>query len=159
MPDKWRCERPAEEMGYEAASRGGQPLGRRLLELYRRTRDALVVGLLLCCAGPAPPADAAIVIREFPIPGHRTGPGITTGPDGALWYTEFFRSSKIGRMTTLGVPSSTSPRRTAVQSASPSTRRALCGSPSSMTTGSSGSPRHLGSLLSRPNFQRSRGGE
>jgi len=42
----------------------------------------------------------AQVITEFPASG---GPGgITAGPDGALWFTEFV-GNKIGRMTTAGV--------------------------------------------------------
>jgi len=47
------------------------------------------------------------VISEFPIPtapgGQTSAPkGITAGPDGALWFTEFL-GHKIGRITTAGV--------------------------------------------------------
>lgn len=43
------------------------------------------------------------VITEFPVPTVDSFPdGITTGPDGALWFTEN-RGQKIGRITTAGV--------------------------------------------------------
>jgi len=39
----------------------------------------------------------------FPVPS--TATGITTGPDGNLWFTMFY-GNKIGRMTTAGVVTS-----------------------------------------------------
>ena len=42
-------------------------------------------------------------ITEYPIPTADSTPrGITTGPDGRLWFTEYF-GNKIGRITTAGV--------------------------------------------------------
>jgi streptogramin lyase len=42
------------------------------------------------------------VVSEFPIPTASSGPDfITTGPDGALWFTEF-GANQIGRITTAG---------------------------------------------------------
>ena len=45
------------------------------------------------------------MFTEFPIPTAGSGPtGITTGPDGALWFTETrLAGNKIGRITTAGV--------------------------------------------------------
>ena len=45
---------------------GGRPLARRLVQPFQRTRGALGVGLLLCCAGLARLAGAA-TITEFPL--------------------------------------------------------------------------------------------
>jgi streptogramin lyase len=47
-------------------------------------------------------------ITEFSTPTVNSAPlGITTGPDGALWFTEnAFVANKIGRVTTAGVISS-----------------------------------------------------
>jgi hypothetical protein len=43
------------------------------------------------------------VITEFSIPTPDSGPGgITAGPDGALWFTEY-QGNQIGRITTAGV--------------------------------------------------------
>lgn len=40
---------------------------------------------------------------EFPIPTHRQPMTITAGPDGNLWFTEFFRAAeKIGTVTPTG---------------------------------------------------------
>src|SRR5437867_1841061 len=47
----------------------------------------------------ASPAQAAKRITEFPIPSPFTGPeGITEGPDGNVWFTEW-SGNRIGRMT------------------------------------------------------------
>jgi RHS repeat-associated protein len=49
-----------------------------------------------------PMESAAQIITEFPIPTVNANPkGITTGPDGALWFTESL-GNKIGRITTAG---------------------------------------------------------
>jgi virginiamycin B lyase len=46
---------------------------------------------------------AQSITDEFPIPTINSFPfGITTGPDGALWFTES-NSNKVGRITTAGV--------------------------------------------------------
>lgn len=43
-------------------------------------------------------------ITEFPIPtAGSNATGITSGPDGALWFTEINNSDAIGRITTAGV--------------------------------------------------------
>ena len=59
----------------------------------------LVLGLLLVTGGGA----LAQTITEFPVPTAASGPvGITAGPDGNLWFTEF-SANKVGRITTAGV--------------------------------------------------------
>ena len=56
----------------------------------------------------APSTDAgrsveAGVFTEFPIPTSGSSPnGITAGPDGNLWFTEF-HASKVAKITTAGV--------------------------------------------------------
>src|SRR5262249_42929171 len=41
-------------------------------------------------------------VTQFALPNADSGPrGITAGPDGALWFTEFF-ADKIGRISTAG---------------------------------------------------------
>jgi virginiamycin B lyase len=58
------------------------------------------IGLLAVLLLPA----QAFAIDEFPLPSPSSGPaGITTGPDGALWFTEEAPSgNRIGRITTTG---------------------------------------------------------
>ena len=65
----------------------------------RLKRLSLSLALLgACLAGAA----RAQTITEFPIPTANTDPvGITAGPDGNLWFTEF-SVGKIGRITTSG---------------------------------------------------------
>src|SRR5207237_1184647 len=41
------------------------------------------------------------VLTEFPVPGGGAPEAIATGPDGALWFTEF-STNQIGRITTAG---------------------------------------------------------
>jgi hypothetical protein len=61
---------------------------------------ALAIVLTLS-AGHRPPVAQAIT--EFPVPSASSEPiGITTGPDGALWFNEY-SGNKIGRITTAGV--------------------------------------------------------
>ncbi len=61
---------------------------------------------LLALAALLLPAPASATITEFPTPTYKSFPeGITLGPDGALWFTEF-NGFKIGRIT---VPEPTSP--------------------------------------------------
>jgi streptogramin lyase len=60
---------------------------------------AVIAQALLCSAGYA--ADVG-TISEYPIPTADSAPrGITTGPDGRLWFTEY-QGNKIGRITTAG---------------------------------------------------------
>jgi virginiamycin B lyase len=94
--------------GLRRQQRGGGPAhvtgsgsGRPLLGPFRRTRSVLVAGLVLCCAWLVGVAGAA-TITEFSITTFGGSPvGITTGPDGALWFTEQ-NANKIGRITTAG---------------------------------------------------------
>jgi virginiamycin B lyase len=68
---------------------------------YRRLLLATIVSL----SGVAGVAEHALAVTftEFPVPTVDGGPwSITTGPDGALWFTESF-ANKIGRITTAGV--------------------------------------------------------
>jgi streptogramin lyase len=62
------------------------------------------VGVAACWLSLAT-ALAAQTITEYPIPTPGAGPfGITAGPDGSLWFTEFnVNSNRIGRVTTAGV--------------------------------------------------------
>jgi len=77
-------------------------LAGQCLEPFRRACAALVAGLALCCAGLVGMVDAA-TMAEFALPAMNSNPyGVTTGPDGALWFTEF-SANKIGRITTAGV--------------------------------------------------------
>jgi streptogramin lyase len=67
----------------------------------RACRIAPALGLLLCLSAIA----FGQAITEFPIPTAGSDPsGIATGPDGAVWFTEF-RGNRIGRITTAGVVS------------------------------------------------------
>ncbi len=64
------------------------------------TRCARVVTLVLGLAGFWPQAaPAQPAVTEFSVPTVNGGPtGITVGPDGNLWRTEFF-TNKIGRFS------------------------------------------------------------
>ena len=58
------------------------------------------VGVLVGSA--AGPAQATKRITEYPIPLQDTQPiGITSGPDGNIWFTQIHRN-RIGRITTGG---------------------------------------------------------
>ena len=64
-----------------------------------------LLSLLLCVLTLTAPAALALSgkIREFAVPTAFSAPfGITAGPDGNLWFTEF-NGNKIGRITTAGV--------------------------------------------------------
>ena len=51
----------------------------------------------------APGARTGVVVNEFVIPTPNSTPGgITTGPDGNIWFTEY-DGNKIGRLTLAGV--------------------------------------------------------
>ncbi|MGZ5380745.1 MAG: Vgb family protein [Thermoanaerobaculia bacterium] len=61
----------------------------------------LAAGLVIasCAASPA----GALTVNDFPVPVQYTGPqGITVGPDGNLWFTEY-AANQIGRITPAGV--------------------------------------------------------
>ncbi len=66
-----------------------------------RTLAVLPALLLLAAALPGAPA-AAISITEFAVNSTAEPGGITSGPGGALWFTEL-SGNKVGRITTAGV--------------------------------------------------------
>jgi virginiamycin B lyase len=69
----------------------------------RCQRVLLTMIVLLCAVGGLAGRALALTFTEFPIPAGPSGPdGITTGPDGALWFTET-GANQIGRITTAGV--------------------------------------------------------
>jgi streptogramin lyase len=66
------------------------------------TWAGVVVALVASLAPPAAAQEFAISSPAFPNPGEVRCPGgITTGPDGALWFTQEM-TGRIGRMTTAG---------------------------------------------------------
>lgn len=63
---------------------------------------AAIVTLALAAAGAAAAVADVGTITEYPIPTANSTPrGITTGPDGRLWFTEYF-GNKVARITTDG---------------------------------------------------------
>ena len=78
--------------------RGGLDVcGRNASRSLLRAAMALAI-LGACLAGVAP----AQTITEFPVPTANSEPGgITAGPDGNVWFTEF-DTAKIGRITPAG---------------------------------------------------------
>jgi len=70
----------------------------------RRCQRLLLVAIVLLGAAVSVAKPAlAQAFTEFPTPTQGSNPtGITSGPDGNLWFTEF-NSFKIGRITTAGV--------------------------------------------------------
>jgi streptogramin lyase len=74
----------------------------RMMTAIRFQNTALALGILLALATGYRPA-VAQNFTEFPLPTADSQPiSITTGPDGALWFTEYIRG-KIGRITNAGV--------------------------------------------------------
>jgi streptogramin lyase len=68
----------------------------------RLQKLALALAVLPALSAGYRPA-VAQTFTEFPTPTANSGPyGITTGPDGALWFTER-NANKIGRITIAGV--------------------------------------------------------
>src|SRR5258706_2316371 len=67
---------------------------------YRRLLLATIVSL----SGVAGIAEHALALTftEFPTATDSRPSGITTGPDGALWFTEY-GTGQIGRITTAGM--------------------------------------------------------
>jgi virginiamycin B lyase len=62
-----------------------------------------VVSVCMLLVGAASPTQAARRGKEFPVPTAASYPsGITSGPDGNLWFTET-DGNKIGRVTPSGV--------------------------------------------------------
>src|SRR6185312_14847031 len=77
--------------------------GRRLLHAPSLLGAFVVVSVLIIVVGALPAAAAAGKITKFKVPTAMSFPnGITSGPDGALWFTEA-GAGKIGRVTTGGV--------------------------------------------------------
>ena len=71
------------------------------MRFLRSVGIVLSVGVLVGIA--AAPAQATPRITEYPVPTVASMPqGITSGPDGNLWFTEL-AANKIGRITTGGV--------------------------------------------------------
>jgi len=65
------------------------------------SESVLAAGLIFasCAASPA----RALTVNDFPVPVQYSGPqGITVGPDGNLWFTEY-AANQIGRITPAGV--------------------------------------------------------
>ncbi len=74
-----------------------------LPQCFRRTVLATVASLSFIASASQTYALTAPVITEFDVPtSNASVAGITTGPDGALWFTEGGNKSKIGRITTAG---------------------------------------------------------
>jgi streptogramin lyase len=73
----------------------------RRLRLIRRLRPAVICGLVAAVALSIGAAAArAVTIDEFPAPG---GPfGISSGPDGNIWFTQL-ELDQVGRMSTAGM--------------------------------------------------------
>ncbi len=75
-----------------------RPFARRKTPFIGSWGAAAIVALLFLLSPPA----ATSAITEYPVPTAGGFPdGITTGPDGALWFVENQRS-KVGRLTTSG---------------------------------------------------------
>jgi virginiamycin B lyase len=71
--------------------------------MQKTCRYFLPVVIVLLAAVSVANRALAQTISEFPVPTTSSGPFvITTGPDGALWFTEA-TGNKIGRITTTGV--------------------------------------------------------
>src|SRR6266436_5523218 len=69
----------------------------------RNRRLLLVIIAFLCAVVGVAKHAVALTFTEFPTPTAGSQPtAITTGPDGALWFTEQ-SGNKIGRITTDGV--------------------------------------------------------
>src|SRR6266571_1823598 len=67
------------------------------MRLRRSIGVVSLVGVLLGIG--AGPAQATKRITEYPTPTTPSEPtGVTSGPDGNLWFTEFY-GNKIGRIT------------------------------------------------------------
>ena len=88
---------------------GTSGLGSALKRSVRRLLIVSAIGLLAVLSLPVP----ALAIDEFAAPGGPTG--ITTGPDGAIWFTGE-TGNTIGRMTTDGALTNQIPVPTARQS-------------------------------------------
>ncbi len=64
---------------------------------------ALLAGVGLLSLSSLPAWAAAGTVTEFPIPTKSAPIGITTGPDGNLWFTEITQGAgEIGRITPSG---------------------------------------------------------
>lgn len=109
----------------------------------RRGLAALLTGILMAAALPlvagAPQARAAVSLDEYPVPTPSTPVGITTGPDGNLWFTEAV-GNKIGRMSPTGtlIAEYPLPGEFSTPTTSPPARTGTSGSPCSTSTPGSG---------------------
>ena len=88
------------------APRPRMPFARRIGERRDRAPQLIVEGVALLCAAvlglPEAAGAAAGTVTEFPTATAESLPqGITTGPDGNLWFTEY-ATNKIGRITRTG---------------------------------------------------------
>jgi streptogramin lyase len=119
VPKRWRAEVAVFQKGSPTFSMAGSrwfPCRRALdaggfmlakllklctLSAFGSQNPALALAILLALMAGHGPAVAQNV-TEFPLPTANSGPfDITTGPDGALWFTEG-GANNIGRMTTAG---------------------------------------------------------
>ena len=82
----------------QTAREGWHSPARKLRPQQIITILALVGATLLLWAQPVA---AAVSITEFKVSSVGVPQGITTGSDGALWFTEFYDNA-IGRITTSG---------------------------------------------------------
>ena len=71
---------------------------------------------------PLPQLSRPGTITEFPLPTGGSPSGITAGPDGNLWFTEF-NGNKIGRITPGGTTTGFSAPNPLIQSGGPFVRR------------------------------------
>ena len=76
---------------------------KRFIVLASRVAQATILAFGTALLAPAMALAASPTINEYPITSEYARPSsITTGSDGALWFTESY-PNKIGRMTTSGV--------------------------------------------------------
>jgi len=67
----------------------------------KRAAKAVHLPALLLGLTVGMPAGTHINNTQYPLPNYVTPVGITNGPDGALWFTEY-EGNSIGRITTSG---------------------------------------------------------
>jgi virginiamycin B lyase len=80
-----------------------------LAQTIRRVASALSVAIVIAMVASASAGAAAGTITEYPIPVETTPYGITTGPDGKLWFVDSGNHAGgtfVGRMATNGAISS-----------------------------------------------------
>ncbi len=67
-----------------------------------RTTSCVTAVLVMLGAGTA---GAASRVKDFSLPSPGKPRSITSGPDGALWFTSDFEGNRVGRITTSGTVS------------------------------------------------------